>query len=365
MESSETPNRAEGSQPEKKPDDLLKKKFLEDDPLGLFGAKPPEPSPPPPPKTTPSPEAVKTPGASQEAPKAPLPEKEGEAPPAVPSPSASPGKPAPGGVDLDALLREPPPKRPPFPKAGSSGVFPPPSTGARPSARMKIPITRKEKFLAFWEKQAARCRLSVKNFTLAVGGVVLALTAFGVWFFSERTSVTPVESVLPFHLVKVQSRDMVAMDVSRYFDLDRRLEAMGFNRLLEFTVPQLPSPNYFDVHAAAQAPVYAEILVFPGSSTPKMAFVTPVEGGLWFATDGWEGKDVETEWRISRHYPGLSVDRLYVKHMENLQAYLKKTGLKAQPVRESRYVGALSDHLREFFARTKALPRSSGPEHWH
>lgn len=363
MEPFETSNRAEGSNPGKKPDDLLKKKFLEDDPLGLFGAKPPEPPPPSSPQTTSSPGRLKTPGALEGTPKAPPPEKESKAP--LPPAFSSPGKPAPGGVDLDALLRDPPPKRPPFPKAGASGIFPPPSLGARPSARTKIPTTRKEKLLAFWEKQAARFRLSVKSFTMAIGGAVLALIASGVWFFSERTSVTPVENVLPLHLVKVQSRDMVAMDVSRYFDLDRRLEAMGFNRLLEFTVPQLPSPNYFDVRAAGQAPVYAEILVFPGSSMPKPAFVTPVEGGLWFATNGWAGEDIETEWRISRHYPDLSVDRLYVKHMENLQAYLKKTGLKAQPIRESRYAGALSDHLREFFARTKTLPRSSGPEHWH
>jgi hypothetical protein len=350
----------------------FKGKGLEDDPLGLLGGADPspaaKPSAPPPAPAVPSAE----PGRS-------LPPVDfsppGKAPPPLEK-SGSPGAP----LDLDALLSEPKPLRPPFPKSGGPQSAPPPMPAPSPAAApAPAPAKAGQKSLApvkswagslpgkaygFFTPAARKLRMPTYAF-LALALLLLGGAAGGAALLLGPSSVGVVDSIQPLHIVEVNSEQVSEMDITAYSDLQNQLQSMGFTDLLQMTVPQLPSPNFFDVGLKEDAGTYSEILKMPGQLTPFLSFVTVFTNGVWFSTNAWKGKDVATNFRISAFYPGTAPDQLYIRHIQAVQKREREDGWQVEAMGEDRYMSALSDQIRGFLARKNIPAYQADFSLWH
>jgi hypothetical protein len=385
----------------------FKGKSLEDDPLGLFsGASAPKttPSPSPPPKPEPLKPAMPAGGppvsrtinvpipsgnlgslddldnlSSGPRPVAPVPAPTSTTPPKATLPTG----PAPGHLslgkspfDLGGLSNESQPDHPsfspgpapafsPLPLEGAGGPMPFPS----PVPGMTVGTSGTKNFFSLgkiWAKYLVRRAYKIfdpvaKKLRVPTY-VVLAVLAFilagGILLMSSianRPSLAIASSVPPLHLVLVNSSQISEMDITAYSDIQTRLQALGFTPLIQMTVPQLPSPNFFDVGMKDDAGVYSEILKMPGQITPYVSYVTVFTNGIWLSTNAWQGKSHETDYLISEFDPGTSPEDLYVKHKQNVDKLKQEKDWQVQAMSENRYIAALSDHLRWFLVK-KDIP---------
>jgi hypothetical protein len=332
----------------------FKGKGLEDDPFGLFGSS----APPSAPKIEP--------------PKAgPLPDPKPFVPnlrPLTPAQSPAPKISAPSSMDLDDLASHSQPLKPilsatpsspaapqPFPMDPLSGVAV--STPKKPKlfslAKAWVKYLVRQSY-EFFDPLARKLRVPTYVFLGGVAGlVVVGILVIGS--ILNRPVLALVEKVPAIHLIQVSSAQISEMDVTTYSDFQNQLQTMGFAPLLQITIPQLPSPNFFDVGMKADVGTYSTILKVPGQITPRLSFVTIFNNGVWFSTDGWKADNQESDDLISEHFPGLNPDQLYVKHIEALEKLKKEKDLQVQGMGDNRYMAALTDHLRWFIVK-KEVP---------
>lgn len=280
---------------------------------------------------------------------------------------------------LDSLTQEPQSFVPPF----SMGIEPPLPATPRPMTPLQkegVDITSvpKNKYLSLakvWTKYLLKRpyawldpvakKLKIPTFVfMGLLAAVFVGAIIGIGALSGRSSVALVNSIQPIHMIQVNSNQVSELDITAYTDLQNQLQNMGFQSLLQVTVLQLPSPNFFDVSMKETAETYGEILKMPGQITPRLSFITVFKNGVWFSTNGWPGDNLSTDYLISEHYPNDTPDQLYVQHMQTLVS-LKQKDWQVQSMSENRYMAALSDHLREFLDKKGVLPYQADFNLWH
>ena len=374
--------------------------LMDDDPLGLFGGKPAaskaEPLKSAPPSPAPGmPLPVSTPPAASGLPA-----------PSFKPPAASAGSTPLHSLNLENLIQDPKALRPPFPQAAYPA---PPATGspsstggdlsskATPSSASAFenytptvtsspsPVfssgkasTRKSPFslVKMWGKFLFRRsyelfdplarKLRIPTFAvvgllfLGVAGGVVGLVAS-----SGQPSLALVDNIQPIHMVQVNSGQISEMDVTAYADLQNQIQAMGFQPILQMTVLQLPTTNFFDIYAKEDAGTYGEILKMAGQITPHLSFVTVFTNGVWFSTNAWQGTNQNMEFLVSEFYPADTPDQLYVHHIQTLKKLKEEKDWQPQSLSENRYMAALSDHLR-WFLNKKGIPAYQAEfSQWH
>ncbi len=389
----------------------FKGKAFGDDPLGIFGgpSAPPKPAPGPevnpaaePPKATPSPSmkpVIEPPKLAPDfsmKPEFKLPPdmakpvlnskasleidlsdmgemlKGLNLPKGTPSKTPGPSKAPPLPYDLETLIQEPKPLRPPFPEAHfshepglsplpfPSGPVPPiPVTGGNKKKKIFLLAKIWTRFLIrrayeIFEPTAKKLKIPTYVFLILLAAAITGLLA-GIITLIHRPSVALTDTIPPIHLVLVNSGQISEMDVTTYSDLQGQLQKMGFTSALQMTIPQLPSPNYFDVSLKEDVGTYAEILKTPGQITPHLSFVTVFTNGTWFSTNACQGTDQDVEYHVSEFYPKDSPDQLYIKHVQNVEKFKQDRDWQVQLMSENRFIAALSDHLRWFLVK-KDIP---------
>ena len=370
--------------------------LMDDDPLGLFTGKPPAPQTEPakaaPPSVSPAPGAPPT----------VAPKPSGRPAPSFKPPAGTPGSVPLHSLNLDNLIQEPKALRPPFPQASYpappvTGSSPPPKDAlASPMApfdnfasapgisaltpgTLEGTVSSKKNPLSFakmWAKFLSRRTLGLlgplakklKVPTFVLGGVAVLLVAGGVTLAVVQGGQPPlalVDIIQPIHMVQVNSSQISELDITAYSDLQTKIQAMGFQPILQMTIPQLPTTNFFDVYMKEDAGTYAEILKMPGQIAPHLSFVTVFTNGLWFSTNAWQGAGQELKFLVSENFPTDTPDQLYVHHMQTLEKLKNDGDLQPQGMSENRYMSALSDHLR-WFLNKKGIPTYQADfSQWH
>jgi hypothetical protein len=345
----------------------FKGKGLDDDPLGLLGGGPstapmPKMSPPKlePPKPFPTlsmAPPVSTPPIL--APKAPSPLDS----------SASKGPP----IDLGDLMNDPQPLRPPFPKAPGSA----PAPFSSPGELAIKPQKAKSLFLVkIWIKFLVRksyemfdpLAKKLKVPTYVFLGILLVLgvgVVVGAGTVLNQPSIALVESIQPIHFVRVSSVQISEMDVTTYADLQNQVQTLGFTPLMQMTIPQVPSPNFFDVGLKGDAGTYSELIKMPGQITPHLSFVTYFNNGVMFSTNAWNGDNQQMDYLISEFYPSETPNQLYVQHIQGVDKLKQEKDWQVQAMDEKRYLAALSDHLRWFLAKKDIPSYKADFNLWH
>ncbi len=181
----------------------------------------------------------------------------------------------------------------------------------------------------------------------------------------SQPAVALADTVTPLHMVQVTSSQISELDVTAYTELQGKLQAMGFAPVIQMTVPQLPSPNFFDVGMKEDAGVYGEILKMPGKIAPVLSFVTVFTNNIWLSTNGWTGTNQDTDDSSSQFYPNDTPDQLYVQHVQRVEKLKQEKGWQAQPLGESRYLADLSDHVRWFLDKKNLQPYQADFALWH
>lgn len=378
--------------------------LMDDDPLGLFTSKPPAPKVEPP-KAAPLP-ASPAPGTAMPVPPPP-------ASPGLPAPTFKPSIPSPGAtplhsLNLDNLIQEPKTLRPPFPQAsypappitgspstaqepgspmtpvpsprGSFDNFAPPGGISAPPLGSSLGTAPSKKspfsFAKMWTKFLYRRtlglldplarKLKVPSFVVA-GVIALFLGGGATWVVMQngQPPLALVDSIQPLHMVQVNSSQISELDITAYTDLQNQLQTMGFQPILQMTIPQLPTTNFFDIYMKEDAGTYAEILKMPGQIAPHLSFVTVFTNGLWFSTNAWQGAGQELKYLLSENYPTDTPEQLYVQHIQTLEKLKSDRGLDPQSMSENRYMAALSDHLRWFLNKKGIGPYQADFSQWH
>ncbi len=363
----------------------FKGRGLEDDPLGLLSGPPKNQTPKPvisPPPAGPVQEA------SVPIPNLDLPKNNPRPPTPNPSPNISTipsvaGTPKPS-LDLDSLISDPQAPRPPFPKAPAGA----PTLSLGPSVPFPVdanagisgvPQKKKNKIISLtkvWSKYLIRRsyemfdplaqKIHVPTYAfLAILATLLGALVFGAGVLLNRPSVVIVETIPQIHFIRVNSNQISEMDVTTYGEFQNQIQTMGFTPLIQMTVPQLPSPNFFDVGIKDNIGTYSEILKMKGSITPQLSFVTVFTNGIWFSTNGWEGDSHEMDYLMSRFYPKETPDQLYVKHVQAVEKLKQDNGWQVQSMNENRYMAALSDHLRWFLTKKGMQGYNANFGMWH
>jgi hypothetical protein len=367
----------------------FKGKGLEDDPLGLFKqTTPPGPekqaAPPTdkPPKTAPP--ADQPPAEDQSSPGVmPWPTPLGDLlAPSRPSNetkrtvSNTPDSPM---FDIDKLLLEPKPLRPPFPKVDSETTEKAPFPDVTGLPVKPVPVGVKKNILGFskvWAKFILRRayqqispisdRLKVPPYLLLILIVLLVVVAIvGVKIMTRPPSVRLTEKIQPVYVIRVTSSQVSEMDITTFMEMQNRLTGLGFKPVLQMTVPQLPSPNFFDVWMKPEAEMYAEILKVPGKITPQLSFVTVFTNGVWYASNAWRGNDKEQDYLIGEYQINATADQLYIQHVQGVARLKKDKNWKVQIMNENRYVTALTDHLRWYLATHDVQSYKAEFNLWH
>ncbi|HVZ80490.1 MAG TPA: hypothetical protein VHE12_06750 [bacterium] len=338
---------------------------LDDDPLGLLGGKPSAPKVEPPKTPMPSPAAptinpadipdlktLGTPGPKPVMPMGSLDLNDLSAPvkPAMPAPAPKPNP----GLDLSGIPAPPPRSSAPSssPVAGIDGPNPleTPLKAKKPSlvkvwtkylfrrsSEIFEPLARKTKVPAFL--------FPVLILVLLAGGVVGFLALIG------KPSLKVVSRIQPLHFVQVTASQISDMDITAYSDIQNQLKTMGFTPILQVTVPQLPSSNFFDVYSKADSGTYAEILKVPSTIAPRLSFVTVFSNGVWYSTNAWASKGTTGEYLVSESFPNDTPDQLYTHHVQGLEKLKEDKDWQVSSMSENRYMAALSDHLRWFMEK--------------
>jgi hypothetical protein len=351
----------------------FKGKGMDDDPLGLFGAGPGSaPLPKLEPKTpTPKlelPKAMQTFSSLPPVAKPPIPS---------PVPVTSP-KPS---LDLDSFTQAPQPVRTPFPTAPSLGA--PTLTPGAPSPFSVdsgiAPPPKKNKMISLtkiWTKYLIRRsyemfdplakKMHVPTYVfLVLLASLISAAVIGLGALLNRPSVAMAETIPAIHIIKVNASQVSEMDVTTYTDLQNQLQGMGFTPLIQMTIPQIPSPNFFDVGIKDNIGIYSEILKMPGQITPHLSFVTVFTNGVWFSTNGWQGDNQTMEYLVSQYFPTATPDQLYVKHVQALEKLKQEKDWQVSGMNENRYMAALSDHLRWFLVKKDIQGYKADFAMWH
>jgi len=374
----------------------FKGKGLDDDPLGLFsgGVAPkveapklnPPVTPPPMPSPTPKPVMPSTPPTSNlglpstPKPASSLPSLDQLGRPPLPMEKSATPTPK-GPMDLDSLLKEPQGLKPSFPQA--SYPAPPPASSSSPMpfpTDVPVPQMSKQKrifsLVKIWVKFLIRrayelfdpLAKKLKIPTYVVIGLIAAIivgAVIGLGAILNQPSVPLVDSIQPLHLIQVNSGQVSEMDITAYTDVQNQVQTMGFQSLLQMTVPQIPSPNFFDVGMKSDAGVYSEIIKFPGQLAPKLSFVTVFTNGVWFSTNGWDGTSHNSATQVSEFYSGDTPDQLYVQHMQTLEKLKQDNGWDVQSMSENRYMAAFSDRVRSFLDKKGVPAYQADFNLWH
>lgn len=211
---------------------------------------------------------------------------------------------------------------------------------------------------------AQKLKIPTYVFLILMAGLISGLLV-GLVAFLNRPSVTLAETIPAIHIVKVNAGQVSEMDVTTYADLQNQLQQMGFTPLLQMTVPQIPSPNFFDVGIKEDISTYSEILKFPGQITPHVSFVTVFANGVWFSTNGWPGDNQNKTYQISEFYPNIPPDQLYIKHVQAVEKLKQEKDWQAANMNENRYMVALSDNLRWFLVKKDIPAYQADFKLWH
>jgi hypothetical protein len=361
----------------------FKNKGLDDDPFGLFSASSPATQTPP----------QKAPLSSEQV----LDDKEpSSASPFSAPPTISPKQSLP---DLDFSATPPPPKMESLgaeagpQQAPSLRLEPPEPSLSVPSGYGEVSLTEPlpqtipsaGKRLGFhnllilakqWTRfyfhklvgllEPASEKLHIPSGVLAV--LVLVLLAgfvLGLGALMPASAVKLVDRIPPIHLVEVTAAQIGDMDITAYTEFQNQLQTMGFTDILQFTIPQLPNTNFMDVEMKHDVSTYSEIIKFPSTIVPRVSFVTVFTNGVWYSTNGWDGKAAENAWRVSEFFPDTPLDQLYVKHVQRVQQMESDSGWQAQSLNENRYMAAVSDEIRTVLTDTKIEAYNVNLALWH
>ena len=364
----------------------FKNKGLDDDPLGLLGGGPSSGAPKMeaskpimPPPMAPKPVAAPPPLSNPVPTGLPLDLAQlgtrSVTPPAASKPS----------MDLDDLMGG---SAPSLPKAPVAPLSPKPFEGAPtptpfspgPMPGLSVEPVNKQKqafsLVKIWAKYLVKQayhifdpiakKLKIPTYALLGGtGLIVFVLFVDLVTWLDRPAIAIAKTVPPIHIIKVTSGQISEMDVTAYSELQNQLQTLGFSPLIQMTVPQLPSPNYFDVAIKEDVGAYSEILKLPGQIAPHLSFVTVFGNGVWCSTNGWQGTNQELEFLNSEYDPNLPVDQLYVKHVQRVEKLKKDKDLQVQAMSENRYIAALSDHLRWFLVKKDIQGYQADFNLWH
>lgn len=201
----------------------------------------------------------------------------------------------------------------------------------------------------------------------AAAGVLVLLGLVGLVAAAalQKPSIELVDRVTPLSVVQVDSGQIPDMDITSYSDLQTRLQAMQFTNFLQMTVPQLPSPNFFNVQMKPDVSTYAEIIKMPGQLKPVLSFVTVFTNGVWYSTNAWQGQNQEMEYLVSEYDPGDDPDQLYVAHIQGVDKLKQDRGWETQVVNQDRYLAALTDHVRWYLNEKNVAAYQADFASWH
>jgi hypothetical protein len=340
---------------------------MDDDPLGLFGGPvsapkldPPNPKPPMP-DLTPSP---KPPTLTPPTLSAPPPIKL-EAPP-LKAPTLNPSVPSP--LDLDKMIHDPQPPRPPFPPAHGAD-HPAGEVSHSPLNPVGIPAAPKaSKFHHYyiqakiWSKYLLRRsfeifdpyakKMKIPTYALlAIVALLIIGAIVGVTTLVNQKPVSLVDSIPPVHIILVGANQIGEMDITTYTDIQGHLQTLGFSPIIQMTVPQLPSPNFLDIGMKSDVGTYSEVLKTPGQITPHLSFVTIFTNGVWVSTNAWQGTNQDLDFLMSEFYPNDTPDQLYIKHVQKVQKLEQEKDWEVTTMGENRFMALFSDHVRWFLVK--------------
>jgi hypothetical protein len=155
------------------------------------------------------------------------------------------------------------------------------------------------------------------------------------------------------------------IDITAFSDLQNHLGALGFTQVLQMTVPQLPSSNFFDVGIKEDENTYSEILKMPNQIGPRISFVTVFTNGVWYSTNGWTGTNQQLDYLVSEFYPDQTPEQLYAQHQQGVQKLKTTNDWEVQKASLNRYMAALTDHIRWFLTFKHILPYQADFPSWH
>ncbi len=270
------------------------------------------------------------------------------------------------------MMHDPQPLRPPFPKA-SMPVDETEGNEGRKPAWKNIRVFSLAKI---WGKYLIRRsyemfdplakKFKVPVYVLPIAVVILIIGAvIGLGSLLGKPSVILAETIQPIFIVQENSNQVSEMDITAYAEFQTSLQNMGFTPLIQMTVPQLPSPNFFDVGMKEDSGIYSEILKMPGQIAPHLSFVTVFSNGVWFSTNAWQGDNQTMDYLISEYYPDDTPDQLYTQHAQTLEKLKQDNGWQVQTMGENRYLAALSDHLRWFLNKKDLQGYQADFKLWH
>lgn len=284
-------------------------------------------------------------------------------------------------MNLDSLIREPQSSKASFPQPSASGspsgpaaqAFPFPVDSATLAASKKknplLTIKIWAKYLArrayeLFDPLATKLRVPTYIAIVLVAALVVG-SIMGITLWANQPVVPTVDSIQPIHFIQVSSGQVSEMDITAYSDAQNQVQSMGFQPVLQMTVPQLPSPNFFDVGMKPDAGVYSEIIKFPGQLAPRVSFVTVFSNGVWLSTNGWDGTNRNSTTAVSEFYPNDTTDQLYVQHMQTLAKLKQDNGWDVQSMNENRYMSAFSDRVRSFLDKKNIPAYQADFKLWH
>ncbi len=196
---------------------------------------------------------------------------------------------------------------------------------------------------------------------VALAGVLTLVSQLG-----GSSSVVLVDSVTPIHIIPMEVAQISDMDITAFSDLQNHLGALGFNQSLQMTVPQLPSPNFFDMGLKQEEGTYSEILRIPNQIGPRVSYVTLFTNGVWYSTNGWAGNPQQLDYLISEFLPDHTPEELYNEHLQGVQKILNTNpDWQVQKATLNRYMAGLSDHIRWFLSLKNILPYQADFAAWH
>jgi hypothetical protein len=284
-------------------------------------------------------------------------------------------------MDLNSMIHNPQPLRPPFPKALETPFTPSPVSSIplpvvleeleAPKPKNKVFSLAKiwvkylfRKSYEMFDPLARKLRVPTYVF-LGAGFLLLALVVLGIGSLLNRPTVALADTIQPIHIVQVSSSQISEMDITAYTDLQSQLQKMGFTPVIQMTIPQLPSPNFFDVGLKDDAGTYSEILKMPGQISPHLSFVSVFSNGVWFSTNAWPGDNQSLDYLVSEFYPADTPDQLFVQHAQTLEKLKQEKGWQVQAMGENRYMAAISDHLRWFLNKKDLQGYQADFKMWH
>ena len=209
-------------------------------------------------------------------------------------------------------------------------------------------------------------KIQIPYYALAAGFLVfLGFVGWGIASADSGPSVRIVDTIAPLQIVQVDASQIADMDITTYSDIQTKLQAMQFNNFIQMTVPELPSPNFFNVQMKPESSTYAEVIKMPGQLKPVLSYVTVFTNGVWYSTNGWDGKNQDLEYLESEFDPNDDPDQLYVAHIQGVDKLKSDKGWDTQTMSEDRYMAAFSDHVRWYLDYKDIAGYQADFADWH